>query len=213
MSDIEVRPVVNDDPVFFQTDAQQEARSYLSEEMLAGEYRRCSNALLWHQYWKRLCMWGLAVINHHTCRWNLPSTVISLSLSKWAPWVINPWAWTRSTKAQWCYSDSRGGTLQLFSLQTVAEAFLDLNCFLVSSRVQSRLRHVRHRRWRWHQHQGVGYRDEDAGPEPDKRGVGWDHRGGRWGRWATDNSASLVLKLCVMCTSDVVWCLETTATI
>lgn len=29
--------------VFFQTDAQQEARSYLSEEMLAGEY---SNALL-----------------------------------------------------------------------------------------------------------------------------------------------------------------------
>lgn len=26
-------------PVFFQTDAQQEARSYLSEEMLAGEYR------------------------------------------------------------------------------------------------------------------------------------------------------------------------------
>lgn len=26
-------------PVFLQTDAQQEARSYLSEEMLAGEYR------------------------------------------------------------------------------------------------------------------------------------------------------------------------------
>lgn len=25
--------------VFFQTDAQQEARSYLSEEMLAGEYK------------------------------------------------------------------------------------------------------------------------------------------------------------------------------